>query len=150
MAGGGQHASLDAGPIGINTYSALTTELWFTPSPEIAGTWVQAMSFGRHGIEEVEGEAAWQGWQYLMFQPGREDGVARAEMSAASLDDAISVDHPEEIADGSLHHVVLTVDSTDLAFYLDGTLVGTTEIGANTLDTLSNELALLGASVYQL
>jgi hypothetical protein len=148
LGGGTQHASLPGPTIAINTYTELTVETWLTASVANTGFTMSSV-FGR----TFEGtENNWEGFQYLMIQPSRNDGNARVAIAAGSCCTAPTesgINRPGNLNDGMQHHIGVTVNATDLAFYLDGALVGTTPLGANTLNTLSNNLAYLGRSVYQ-
>ena len=44
--------------------------------------------------------------------------------------------------------MAVTVDGSDLAYYLDGSLVGSSPVGANALAKLSNDHVYLGQSVF--
>jgi hypothetical protein len=51
--------------------------------------------------------------------------------------------------DGLLHHYVVTVNATDLTFYVDGALIGTAELAeGNTVSGISEREAYLGRSGY--
>lgn len=148
LGGGTQHASLPGPTIAINTYTELTVETWLTASVANTGFTMSSV-FGR----TFEGtENNWEGFQYLMIQPSRNDNMARVAIAAGSCCTAPTesgVNRPGNLNDGMQHHIGVTVNATDLTFYLDGALVGTTPVGASTLSTLSNNLAYLGRSVYQ-
>ena len=148
LGGGTQHGSLPGPDIAINTYTELTVETWLTASVTNTG-FTMAAVFGR----TFEGaENNWEGFQYLMIQPSRNDGNARVAIAAGSCCTAPTesgINRPGNLNDGIQHHIGVTVNATDLTFYLDGTLVGTTPVGDSTLSTLSNNLAYLGRSVYQ-
>ena len=95
------------------------------------------------------GEPDWAGYQYIMVQPTRDDDVARVAITRNRFEEESGINRAPEINDGVEHYIAVTVNSTDLAFYLDGSLVATAPLGENTLDKLSNDLAYLGRSVYQ-
>jgi hypothetical protein len=148
LGGGTQHASLPGPTIAINTFTELTVETWLTASVANTGFTMSSV-FGR----TFEGtENNWEGFQYLMIQPSRNDNMARVAIAAGSCCTAPTesgINRPGNLNDGMQHHIGVTVNATDLTFYLDGALVGTTPVGASTLSTLSNNLAYLGRSVYQ-
>jgi len=147
LGGGGAHASLPGGVIQINTYDALTLELWLTSSP-LNTSFTMAAVLGRT-YNASAGEPDWAGYQYIMVQPTRDDDVARVAITRNRFEEESGINRAPEINDGVEHYIAVTVNSTDLAFYLDGSLVATAPLGENTLDKLSNDLAYLGRSVYQ-
>ena len=147
LGGNGAHASLPGGQIAVNTYSSLTLELWLTSSAANT-SFTMAAALGR-GYDAGAGEPDWAGYQYIMVQPTRDDDVARTAITRNRFEEESGVNRSPEINDDMEHYLAVTVTGTDLGFYFDGSLVGTAPLGENTLDTLSNELAYLGRSVYQ-
>lgn len=144
--------------IGINAYSALTLELWLTSSPNNTSFTMGAV-FGRtfegasdplsvsSGGTIADGDT-WRGVQYLMLQPTRGDGHSREAITALSYEAESGVNGTAQINDNLQHMMALTIDGTDLSYYLDGALVGSAPLGANTLASLSDAHAYLGQSVF--
>jgi hypothetical protein len=147
LGGAGAHASLPGGQIQINTYNALTLELWLTSSAQNT-SFTMAAVLGRT-YNEGAGEPNWAGYQYIMVQPTRDDDVARVAITRNRFEEESGVNRAPEINDNVEHYLAVTVGATDFSLYLDGSFVGSAAIGQNTLATLSNDLAYLGRSVYQ-
>ncbi len=146
--------------IAINTYSALTMELWLTSSA-VNTSFTMAAAFGRtfsgagdplsasNGGPFADGDT-WRGVQYLMIQPTRGGGPAasRVALTALSYEAESGVNGPSQVNDDFQHMLALTIDGTDISYYIDGAFIGSTALGANTLASLSNERAMLGQSVF--
>ncbi|MBX3435117.1 MAG: PEP-CTERM sorting domain-containing protein [Pirellulales bacterium] len=149
LGGGGQHVDLPGPTIAINTYSEATLELWLTSDPANTN-YTMAAVLGRT-YDPGLGEPDWAGYQYIMVQPTRGGGPAatRAAITAVRFEEESGVNGPGQINDGVPHHLAVTVNATDIAYYIDGSLIGSAPLGANTLSSLSNNLAYLGRSVYQ-
>ncbi|MCA9234640.1 MAG: PEP-CTERM sorting domain-containing protein [Planctomycetales bacterium] len=153
----GPYASLDAGAIAVNTYSALTLELWLKSAPANTSPdalFTMAAVLGRHTTYTADpvvgNEAPWSGHQYIMLQPTRNNNPAamRVAITNDRLEAETGVNGSANLADDQLHQMVATVDATNITFYLDGILQGTAPLGTNSLAQLSNEVAYLGRSVY--
>lgn len=152
------YVDLPGPTIGINTYSALTLELWLTSSSANTG-FTMGAALGRtftgaddplsqsNGGPFADGDT-WRGVQYLMLQPTRGDGYSRAAITAQSYEAESGVNGPGQINDGVQHMMAVTVDATDIAYYIDGALIGSASLGANTIASLSNDDAYLGQSVF--
>jgi len=149
LTGGTQHVELPGPTIAINTYSAATLELWLTSS-SVNTNYTMAAALGRT-YDAGLGEPDWAGYQYIMVQPTRGAGPAatRAAITAQRFEAESGVNGPGQINDNLPHHLAVTVDAVNLSYYIDGGLIGSTPIGANTLASLSNNLAYLGRSLYQ-
>lgn len=149
LGGGAQHASLPGPTIGINGYSAATLELWLTSST-VNTNFTMAAVLGRT-YDAGLGEPDWAGYQYIMVQPTRGSGPAasRTAITAERFETESGVNGPSQINDNVPHYLAVTVDAANISYYIDGSLIGSAAVGANTLSTLSNNLAYLGRSVYQ-
>jgi len=149
LAGGTEHVDLPGPTIAINTYSALTLEMWLTSSTANTG-YTMAAVLGRTYDVNL-GEPDWAGYQYVMIQPTRAAGpnASRAAITAVRFEEESGVNGPSQINDNKSHHLAVTVDNSEIAYYVDGSLIGSAPVGANTLSSLSNNLAYLGRSVYQ-
>jgi hypothetical protein len=149
LGGGTQHVNLPGPTIAINTYTAATLEIWLT-SAAANTNYTMAAVLGRT-YDVSLGEPDWAGYQYVMIQPTRGGGPAatRAAITAVRFETESGVNGPGQINDAVQHFLAVTVDATNIAYYIDGSLIGTAAVGANTLSSLSNNLAYLGRSVYQ-
>ena len=92
------------------------------------------------------------GKDYAYIAVGRGDdhhrgAIANTPNSESPWADEIGV-NDTEIRDGQLHQYILTIDDSELAYYLDGVLLGTESLGNTSLDRLCNDFAYLGKGVY--
>ena len=141
--GDGDFMDMPGDVIAINTYSALTLELWCTQS--VDNPFSMTASFG----------SSWDngtGKDYIMIATGRGDQMNRGAIANTPDDvnpweDEVGVSSPE-LNDGIEHQYVLTVTAAELAYYVDGALIGTAPMGDTTIAGLSNDLAYLGKGVY--
>jgi hypothetical protein len=136
--------------IAINTYEAVTLEIWFA-SIAVANTgFHMIVAFG----EEGTGAASWAGYRYLFMTPARGDNVSRAAIQTSSMDDSpwteeTGVSAATEHDDGNLHCFVCVVTDQDLSFYIDAMPVGTAPLAAgNSISGIGTAVARLGKGVY--
>ena len=152
------YASLPGPTIGINAYTAATFEIWFTSSSANT-SYTMAMMLGRSFDVNIDGTSnggpfpdgdTWRGIAYVMIQPTRNAGPAagRVAITATSFEDEAGVNNATQINDDMQHYVAVTVDASDITFYLDGGLVGSAALGAISLADVSPDLAYLGRSNY--
>lgn len=159
--GGGatmQHVVLPADQIAINTYSALTLEMWLSPNgpPDNEG-FTMAAAFGRHGdaaIDTEAGDSVDFGQNYIMIQPTRGGGgPSRVAITDDYFNRETGVDGPVLRGTGQRHIAVTFsstgTDNTTISYYLDGAFVNSATGPADLAD-LSNSVAYLGKSVYTL
>jgi hypothetical protein len=148
--GNGDWMAMPGDIIAINTYAEVTIEAWFTPVAGGNTGFHMLAAFG----EEGTGAANWAGYKYLFFTPARGDDVSRAAIQTRSMDDSpwddeTGVSATREHDDGLQHHFVCTVTATDIAFYIDGVLIGTKPLDAgNAISGISTAVAYLGKGVY--
>jgi len=136
--------------IAMNTFDEVSVEAWFT-SVEGGNTGFHMLAaFG----EEGTGAAATAGYKYLFISPARGDNVSRAAIQTKSMDsspwdDETGVSATVEHDDGVQHHFVATVNATDIAFYIDGELIGTTALAeGNAISGIGTAAAFVGKGVY--
>ncbi len=135
---------LPGAAIAIPAYSALTLELWST-QPAIDQDFSMTAAFG-----DTWGNGL--GRDYLMISTTRGNQVSRAAIANTPDDtepwnDEVGVNGPE-LNDGLEHHYVLTIDGSELAYYIDGDLQDTVSLGSATISGLSNAYAYLGKGLY--
>jgi hypothetical protein len=134
-----------AGGINVNTYAGLTVELWATPNSARNNSFSTAVGFGK-----VSPANAGHAHDYILMQTHRGDNVSRG---------AIAI-HPDadtdpwtdesganglELNDNAEHHYVLTISGTDVSWYVDGVLGGTSPLSAtNVLSDVATEFAWIG------
>ena len=141
--GDGDWMEMTGDAIAINTYSAMTLELWSTQS--VDNPFSMTASLG----------SAWAngtGKDYVFIATGRGDQMNRGAIANTPdevnpWEDEVGVSSPE-LNDGIEHQYVLTITANLLAYYVDGVLIGTAEMGATTISGLSNDNAYLGKGVY--
>jgi len=141
--GDGDWMEMPGDVIAINTYSELTLELRSTQSVDnpfsmtasLGGTWDNGY-----------------GKDCIFIATGRGDqmnrgAIANTPDSDSPWADEVGVSSPE-LNDGIEHHYVLTITAAELAYYVDGVLIGTAPMGSTTISGLSNDFAYLGKGVY--
>ena len=129
-------------PLAINTYSNLTLELWSLVSPVHEGQYTASLAFGAT-------DAGGAGQNYIMMQPTR----GGAEGSSGQIIDVggggeSRVNTMQDLSDGRIHHTVLTISATEVAYYVDGVQIGTAPLDAPSLPGVSTQFAYLGDSVW--
>ncbi len=147
--GTGAYGVLPGLDIAINTYTETSLELWFTQTGNTDAFTAAAM-LGRTSTGE-NGETSGLGYDYLMMQPtrGPTDQGSRGAISNGTFDAEAGVtDGARDLNDGQLHHMVLTVDATNVGYYVDGAQIGLAPLGEFSLANVSNDLAYLGRSLY--
>jgi len=142
--------SMPGDVIALNTYSELSIEAWFTS--------MDGGNTGNHMLaafgEEGTGASSTAGYRYLFITPARADDFSRAAIQTRSMDDSPwgeedSVSASVEHDDGQIHHFVCTVDATNIAFYIDGELIGVAALAAgNEIAGIGQAVAYLGKGVY--
>jgi hypothetical protein len=148
--GDGDWMDMSGDVIAMNTYPEVTIEAWFTPEAGGNTGFHMLAAFG----EEGTGAATWAGYKYLFMTPARGDDVSRAAIQTYSMDDSpwdeeTGVSDVVEHDDGLQHHFVCTVNATDLAFYIDGVLIGTAALDpGNEIAGIGTAVARLGKGVY--
>jgi len=148
--GDGDWMAMPGAKIAMNTFDEVSVEAWFT-SVEGGNTGFHMLAaFG----EEGTGAAATAGYKYLFISPARGDNVSRAAIQTKSMDsspwdDETGVSATVEHDDGVQHHFVATVNATDIAFYIDGELIGTTALAeGNAISGIGTAAAFVGKGVY--
>jgi hypothetical protein len=133
--------------IAMNTYDAVTIEAWYTPTLNANGGFTMLASFGL-----TNPDADWMGVDYLFMTTARQDDVSRAAISIGNYADPWATEtgvNGPEYDDGLLHHMVTTVTATEIAFYVDGVLMGTAELSeANHIEGISQDSAYLAKGPY--
>jgi hypothetical protein len=136
------YVDFDGASLAINTYSAVTLELWSLVSPVHEGQYTATVAFGGT-------DANGNGINYIMMQPTR----GGAEGSSGQIIDVggggeSRVNTMQDLSDGRIHHTVLTISGTEVAYYVDGVQIGTSPLDAPSLAGVSTQRALLGDSVW--
>jgi alpha-N-arabinofuranosidase len=142
--GGDDYVELPAAAIAINTYSALTLELWST-QPLLNQSYSMTAAFGGRYLNGF-------GRDYLMLCTTRGDEVSRAaiantDSSSAPWSYEVGVNGPE-LNDGQEHYYAMTIEGTTLSYYIDGVLQGTADLGSTKLSQILTTYAYLARSLY--
>ena len=142
----GGYLDLPGAVIGINTYSALTTEMWFT---SVAGN-----NPGYTMLSYFGNSKGTYGTDYLFTTTARGDNKSRTAISCGNTTspwanetgaDGIKYD------DGLLHHMVSVIDSTSISFYIDGARVSSAILSdVNKISAISTTFAYLCKSGYSI
>ncbi len=140
----GGFLNLPANLISINTYTQLSTEIWFTPLSGANNGYSMLYYFGN-----TTGN---YGTDYLFTSSARSDNVSRTAISCQNTSNPWTTEtgvNFTEYDDGKLHHAVTVVDADSIYFYIDGVKIGSAILSAsNSLANLSNAYAFLGRSGY--
>lgn len=140
----GNYLNLPAATIGINTYSGVTLEMWST-QPAINQGFSMTATFGGTWGNGL-------GQNYLMISTTRGDDVSRGAIAITADDvepwlDEVFV-NGAEMNDALEHYYAVTINGTQLAYYIDGVLQGTAAVAPSALSSLSTQSAFLGRGVY--
>lgn len=125
----GGHVVLDAAALAVNTYTELTVESWFTPS---AGA-----NTGFHFLYYF-GNSDGGGNHFTGFTPARGNDFSRVMIDTGAGEKGL---HGTEYDDGRMHHVVSVVNATTITYYIDGILLGSSNIGTSALANVGNQFA---------
>jgi len=135
LAGG--YVELNGADLAINSYSELTVSAWYQSE---AG-----MNTNYHFLYYFGGQNGNDGANLTGYTPARGDGnSANQSRAMISTGDGEKGVNGFEYDDGLLHHVVCTIDATTLTYYIDGILMGSTQIGASSLANVMSDLAYFG------
>ncbi|MBN2164642.1 MAG: T9SS type A sorting domain-containing protein [Marinilabiliaceae bacterium] len=143
----GGYVAFSASAIGVNSYAALTTEVWFRSASGLNSGNTMISYFGDADVE------GWMGTNYIYTSPSN-GGNCRLAISTGNTTEPWSIENGVNrsagaIDDGQLHHLVSVVDATSLTMYVDGVNVGTTALtGTNLLSGVSTANAFLCKSGY--
>jgi hypothetical protein len=136
--------SMPAGTIGINTYPELTLEVWFTPSSGVNTGFTMLSYFGN--------TTGTLGTDYIFISTARGDNVSRAAISTLNTSNPWTTEsgvNGTEYDDGKLHHMIATINATNITFYVDGVNVGTAALSENNkLMNVGTAFAYLGKAGY--
>ncbi len=129
--------------VDVNSYEELTIVLWCAQT--VDNSWTMTSSMG----------GTWDnglGKNYVNVTSARGDQMNRGAIAITPDNDQpwldeVGVSSPE-MNDGIMHHYVLTINATDLTYYVDGMLAGTAEMGTASLSGLDNDYIYLGKGIY--
>jgi hypothetical protein len=149
--GDGDWMDMPGDVIAMNTFEGLTIEVQFTSVAGANTGFHMVTAFGEEGTGDNPG----YGYKYVCITPARGDNVSRAMIQTVSMDndpwsEETGVSDVIEHDDGLPHHMVCTVDDTELAFYVDGVLIGTAALDppGNSIAGIGTAVAHIGKGVY--
>ncbi len=145
----GDYLNLPGAAIALNTYEAVTLEVWSTQFADQG--WTMLAAFGN----TVDG---WHGVSYLALSTSRQDNVTRAMLTTLGGDSEVGVNGPE-LNDGILHQYVVTVgpapapaeslfDQTVITLFIDGVCQGMVVTVGRTLANVGTDGAYLAKSTW--
>ena len=138
---------MDAAGIDANSYDAISMEMWYTPVTSGNTGFTMLAYLGGNNASTT-----WMGINYFMMTSAREDDISRAAICTNNTTDPwateSSGDGPE-YDDGLQHHMVASLDDTQISLFIDGELMETSALSVNNyISAISTELALLGRGGY--
>ncbi len=149
--GDGDWMDMPGDVIAMNTFEELTIEIMFTSVAGGNTGYHMVTAFGEEGTGDNPGF----GYKYVCITPARGNDVSRGMIQTVSMDndpwsEETGVSDVIEHDDGLPHHMVCTVDDTELAFYIDGVLIGTAALDppGNSIAGLGTDVARIGKGVY--
>jgi len=149
--GDGDWMDMPGDVIAMNTFEGLTIEIMFTSVAGGNTGYHMVTAFGEEGTGDNPG----YGYKYVCITPARGNDVSRGMIQTVSMDDSpwdeeTGVSDVIEHDDGLPHHMVCTVDNTELAFYVDGVLIGTAALDppGNSIAGIGTDAAHIGKGVY--
>jgi len=149
--GDGDWMDMPGDVIAMNTFEGLTIEIMFTSVAGGNTGYHMVTAFGEEGTGDNPG----YGYKYVCITPARGNDVSRGMIQTVSMDndpwsEETGVSDVIEHDDGLEHHMVCTVDDTELAFYIDGVLIGTAALDppGNSIAGLGTDVAHIGKGVY--
>jgi len=149
--GNGDWMDMPGDVIAMNTFEGLTIEVQFTSVAGGNTGFHMVTAFGEEGTGDNPGF----GYKYVCITPARGDNVSRAMIQTVSMDgdpwsEETGVSDVIEHDDGLPHHMVCTIDDTELAFYIDGVLIGTAALDppGNSIAGIGTDVARIGKGVY--
>ena len=149
--GDGDWMDMPGDVIAMNTFEGLTIEIMFTSVAGGNTGYHMVTAFGEEGTGDNPG----YGYKYVCITPARGNDVSRGMIQTVSMDndpwsEETGVSDVIEHDDGLPHHMVCTVDDTELAFYIDGVLIGTAALDppGNSIAGLGTDVAHIGKGVY--
>jgi len=130
--------------IAMNTYPEVTIEAWYTPEAGANTGWSMLGYFG-DSVNDLGSNG------YFMTS-ARGDDKSRAAISigdeATPWASESGADGPE-YDDGLLHHMVSTINATDITLYIDGVLIASTPLAEhNMISGISQNFAYLAKGGY--
>ncbi|HJX72126.1 MAG TPA: LamG-like jellyroll fold domain-containing protein [Bacteroidales bacterium] len=147
----GQYIELPTDKIAINTYPAITLEVWYTATGTDNPTHHMLCYFGN---STDNGSGTFVGSDGYFISPYRVDDSCRTAISCGNTTQPWTAENgvsTPELTDNVMHHIVSTLNATEIGMYVDGVLVSTAALtGTNSIANISTEHAWLMESGYAL
>ena len=136
--------SMPAAQIAINTYQALTLEVWFTPSAGVNTGFTMLTYFGA--------TTGTIGTDYTFISTARGDNVSRAAIVGLNSSNPWATENGvngTEYDDGRLRHMVSVITDETISFYIDGVNQGSAMLSENNkIQNISTMYAYLCKAGY--
>lgn len=140
----GNYLSLPAADIALNTYNAITMEMWYTPLAS-ANTGFTMLSYFGNTTGTI-------GTGYYMMSTARGDDVSRTAISTNNTSNPWATEtgvNGKEYDDGIQHHMVSVIDATTITLFIDGVKIGTANLSAaNNIASIGTQFAYLAKAGY--
>ena len=141
----GGYLSFPSTDIGINTYSEVSAEVWFTSASGVNTGYTMLSYFG--------GTTGTVGTNYFSVSTARGDGFSRTAISCGDLSTPWASEdgvNGTKYDDGKLHHMVATLTGTNITFWIDGVNIGTKiySRSANLISAISTQFGYLAKGGY--
>ncbi len=140
----GEYIELPGSQIAINTYSEITVEAYVSTVSGANTGYTMLFYFGDTSDDG-------KGTYSFFGSIARGDDVSKAALATVGESPWSYESGPTgtEYDDGNMHHMVVTVNATEVSMYLDGVLAGTETLSeVNSIDLISNNLAYLCKGGY--
>jgi hypothetical protein len=138
-----QYMEMNAEDVGLNTYTEFTCEAWYASFADMNASYTMFFYFG--GLKNA------MGYNGFFLTPARGDNFSRAAISCwadTPYQGETGANGPE-YDDGTLHHMVATLNESQIALYMDGVETGRNDLSAtNTIDALEPLFCYLSKSGY--
>lgn len=134
----GGYVNLDGAALGVNNFTELTMESWFT---SLAGA-----NNGYHFLYFF-GNSDNNGNHFTGFTPDRDGNpgkCGRVMIATGNGEDGESVVNTALFNDGRQHQMISVISATTITAYLDGNLLGSNSIGTNAIANIGTQLAYFG------
>lgn len=138
LSAAGQYVSFSGSSLSLKSYTAITQEIWFTPSSGANKGYTMLTYFGN--------TSGGQGYNYISTSAARGDDKSRTCISNGTYNSEIGA-NGTEYDDGKLHQMVSVIRADSVMLYIDGVLSSKT-LNTIPLSTIGTTLALLGKGGY--
>jgi len=139
----GQYMEMDAQDVALNSLTEFTCETWYASFADMNASYHMFFYFG--------GSKNGMGYNGFFLTPARGDNFSRTALSCwadTPYQGETGANGPE-YDDGTLHHMVATLNGSQIALYMDGVETGRNDLSAsNTIDALEPLFCYISKSGY--